>query len=71
GQLPAARAAYQKFLESTGPRAFAVNAAGQWGYASGEDVMSRALSFCQRQVSQASQACSLYAVNDSVVWVQK
>ena len=68
GQLPVARAAYQKFLVSTAPRAFAVNAAGQWGYASGEDVMSRALSFCQRQLSPASPACSLYAVNDAVVW---
>lgn len=67
-QLPAARVGYQQFLAAKPPRAFAVNAAGQWGYASGEDVMSRALSFCQRQVSPASQACSLYAVNDSVVW---
>ena len=67
-QLPAAREAYQNFLASKPPRAFAVNAAGQWGYASGEDVMSRALGFCQRQVSQVDRACSLYAVNDSVVW---
>jgi dienelactone hydrolase len=67
-QLPAVRVGYQQFLAAKSPRAFAVNAAGQWGYASGEDVMSRALSFCQRQVSPASLACSLYAVNDSVVW---
>ena len=70
-QRQEAQAGYQKFLAAAPPRAFAINAAGQWGYASGEDVMSRALSFCQRQVSQASQTCSLYAVNDTVVWTSK
>ncbi|MCV2369833.1 alpha/beta hydrolase family protein [Roseateles oligotrophus] len=56
---------YKKFLLSKPPRAFALNSDGEFGYASGEDVLSRALGFCQKR---KGKPCSFYAVDDKVVW---
>lgn len=56
---------YKKFLMSKPPRAFALNRDGEFGYASGEDVLSRALGFCQ---SKNGKPCSFYAVDNNVVW---
>lgn len=55
---------YRKFLAAESPRAFAVGAK-RWGYAHGDDAMSRALGLCQRDTGQA---CQLYAVDDRIVW---
>jgi len=62
---PAVKAAYLKFLDAATPRAFALNNWGNWGYAVGDDALSRALSFCQRSTGLP---CRFYAVNDQVVW---
>ncbi|ALT78412.1 alpha/beta hydrolase family protein [Paucibacter sp. KCTC 42545] len=56
---------YRRFLASKPPRAYVLNKSGQWGYASGDDAMSRALSFCQRR---SGKPCDFYAVNEDVVW---
>ncbi len=56
---------YQKFLAAKLPRAFAVSSVGRWGYATGDDAVSRALAFCQRD---HDKPCKLYAVNETVVW---
>lgn len=56
---------YPKFLAYQGPRAFAIGSGGRYGWATGDDAMSRALGFCQRRTGQA---CRLYAVNNDVVW---
>lgn len=56
---------YRKFLAATGPRAFAINDQGRWGYAYGDDAPSRALAFCG---SLQVLPCRLYAVNHTVVW---
>ncbi|MCV2356988.1 prolyl oligopeptidase family serine peptidase [Paucibacter sp. B2R-40] len=61
----AAQESYKKFLLAKPPRAFALNSDGEFGYASGEDVLSRALGFCQRR---KGKPCSFYAVDDKVVW---
>lgn len=61
----AAHEGYKKFLLSKPPRAFALNSDGEFGYASGEDVLSRALGFCQ---SKNGKPCSFYAVDNNVVW---
>lgn len=57
---------YAKFLDAAKPRAWAASVAGQLGWATGDDALSRALAFCQRRTGQA---CKLYAVDDDVVWV--
>lgn len=62
---PKLREGYEKFLAAKLPRAFAVSSAGRWGYATGDDAVSRALAFCQRD---HDKPCKLYAVNESVVW---
>jgi dienelactone hydrolase len=69
GQL----AGFQKFLAAKLPRAFATDGAGHWGYAQGDDVLSRALAFCQRNIATTADGtpastCHLHAVDDSVVW---
>jgi len=68
GQL----AGFQKFLAAKLPRAFAADGAGRWGYASGDDALSRALALCQRNIAPAADgaaasACRLYAVDETVV----
>lgn len=64
-KTPAMIEGYRKFLQSKPPRAFVLNAEGQWGYSSGDDYLSRALSNCQRRTGDS---CYFYAVNDDVVW---
>jgi dienelactone hydrolase len=60
------RQGYRAWLDRETPRAFAVNADGRWGWASGrEDAAERALDFCN---SQARVPCALYAVDQDVVW---
>ena len=56
---------YPKFLTHQGSRALAIGADGRFGWATGDDAMSRALAFCQRRMTQP---CRLYAVNNDVVW---
>lgn len=60
-----AQEAYKKFLLAKPPRAFALHRDGDFGYASGEDVLSRALAHCQKR---RAKACSFYAVDEQVVW---
>lgn len=65
-------AGFQKFLATAAPRAFALDGAGHWGYAFGDDALSRALAFCQRNVRTAADgtpasSCHLYAVDEAVV----
>lgn len=62
---PKLREGYQKFLAAKLPRAFAFSSAGRWGYATGDDAVSRALALCQRE---HDKPCKLYAVNEAVVW---
>jgi dienelactone hydrolase len=58
---------YRVFLEAPGPRAFAVSGDGRCGFAGGIfDAREVALRQCKR-VSKGGD-CSLYAVNDAVVW---
>ena len=56
---------YPKFLAQQGQRALAIGPDGRFGWAFGDDAMSRALAFCQRRMVQP---CRLYAVNNDVVW---
>ncbi|MDC8785352.1 alpha/beta hydrolase family protein [Roseateles koreensis] len=65
GATDAAREGYRKFLAAPLPRAYVLGTAGNWGYATGDDALSRALSFCQRKTGLA---CRFYAVNNEVVW---
>ncbi|MDI4632830.1 hypothetical protein J7U46_07200 [Pelomonas sp. V22] len=62
---PKLREGYEKFLAAKLPRAFAISSVGRWGYATGDDAVSRALAFCQRD---HDKPCKLYAVNETVVW---
>lgn len=57
---------YQKYLSAKSPKAIAIGSGGRIGYASGDDVLSNALGFCQRRTGQP---CKLYAVDNDVVWV--
>lgn len=60
------RDGYRAFLEKPSPRAFAIAPSGAWGWANGgDDPLQRALDNCNR-IGKGS--CSLYAVNDQVVW---
>lgn len=65
------RSAFQKFLGFKLPRAFARSSDGHWGAAQGDDALSRALAFCQRNVAVAADtapnACHLYAVDETLV----
>ena len=56
---------YPKYLSASPPKAIAIGSGGRLGYASGDDAMSNALGFCQRR---SGQPCTLYAVDDDVVW---
>jgi dienelactone hydrolase len=56
---------YQKFLDADLPRAFAIAPTGNWAWRSGGDALEQALANCARF---AKQDCSLYAVDDHVVW---
>jgi dienelactone hydrolase len=63
----AGRAAYSKFLRQYPSRAFAVANSGAWSWAEGgDDPMSVALANCSKE--NGGKPCSLYAVNDEVVW---
>ena len=55
---------YEKYLAADAPKAFAIGSQGAWGYATGDYVTGRALGFCLR----SGQTCTLYAVDDDVVW---
>ena len=60
------RGLYRAFLESPGPRAYAVSADGRCGFAGGlPDAREVAVKQCS---SVAKDGCSLYAVDDAVVW---
>lgn len=60
------RNGYRNFLQQHPSRAFAVSASGAWAWAEGgDDPISVAVANCQKQ---SSDACRLYAVNNSVVW---
>jgi hypothetical protein len=68
--LPAtARVAFQNFLKSAYPRAFAVGAAGHSGTAvGGKDVIRRALQNCQRkQAESRDSGCQLFALDDTLI----
>jgi len=60
------RESYKKFLSQPYPRAFAIAKTGNVGWAyEGVDPLGRALSNCE---SYAKTSCTLYAVDDDVVW---
>jgi len=60
------KAIYRLFLESPGPRAYAVSEDGHCGFAGGmPDARERALGGCERV---ADGRCELYAVDEKVVW---
>ena len=57
---------YRAFLESPGPRAYAVSEDGRCGFAGGlRDARESAMRQCS---SVAKGNCTLYAVDDAVVW---
>jgi dienelactone hydrolase len=60
------RGLYRAFLESPGPRAYAVSEDGRCGFAGGlSDARESAMKQCS---SVAKGACALYAVDGNVVW---
>ena len=62
------KTAYLRFLASTPPRAFALDAQGFTGFAfGGEDPLKRAIEFCNRK---GKGDCKLYAVDNDVVWLE-
>jgi dienelactone hydrolase len=62
------RNAYQRFLESAKPRAFAISKNGTYAWASeGPDPLAVAIVNCRER---AKAPCELYAVDDDVVWAQ-
>ena len=62
----ACRSLYRAFLESPGPRAFALSGDGRCGFAGGlQDAPDVALRQCS---AVAKQPCALYAVDQTVVW---
>ena len=62
----ACRNLYRAFLESPGPRAYAVSGDGRCGFAGGfADAADVAVRECR---TNAKEACSLYAVDAEVVW---
>jgi dienelactone hydrolase len=63
---PTAAAEYRKYLDAAPPKAWAARLGGGFGWATGDDALSRALAFCQRR---SGLACKLYAVDSDVVWV--
>src|SRR5687768_4042467 len=62
----ACRNLYRAFLESPGPRAYAVSGDGRCGFAGGlTDAPEVAVRECR---TNAKEACSLYAVDADIVW---
>ena len=62
----ACRSLYRAFLESPGPRAYAVSEDGRCGFAGGlQDARDVAMKQCG---NVAKSGCSLYAVDDAVIW---
>ena len=62
----ACRNLYRAFLESPGPRAYAVSGDGRCGFAGGlPDAADVAVRECR---TNAKEPCSLYAVDAEVVW---
>lgn len=62
----ACRNLYRAFLESPGPRAYAVSADGRCGFAGGlAEAADAALRECR---ANAKEPCSLYALDAEVVW---
>jgi hypothetical protein len=69
--LPAhTRAAFQVFLKSGYPRAFAISKSGAVGTATGgRDVIRRALQDCRKRAQPESRrsSCTLFAVDDTLI----
>ena len=62
----ACKGLYRAFLESPGPRAYAVSDDGRCGFAGGlQDAQNVAMKQCG---NVAKGGCKLYAVDDSVIW---
>ena len=62
----ACKGLYRAFLESPGPRAYAVSADGRCGFAGGlQDAKDVAMRQCG---NVAKGSCMLYAVDDAVIW---
>ena len=62
----ACKGLYRAFLESPGPRAYAVSGDGRCGFAGGlPDARDMALKQCG---NVAKSNCMLYAVDDAVIW---
>ncbi len=60
------RKAYRAFLGKGMPRAFAIAPSGAWSWAEdGDDPAAQVLANCERS---AAMPCTLYAVDDAVVW---
>ena len=60
------RSLYRAFLESPGPRAYAVSGDGRCGFAGGlPDAADVAVRECR---TNAKEPCSLYAVDANIVW---
>jgi dienelactone hydrolase len=62
----ACKSLYRAFLESPGPRAYAVSGDGRCGFAGGlQDARDVAVKQCS---NVAKSNCTLYAVDDAVIW---
>ena len=62
----ACKSLYRAFLESPGPRAYAVSGDGRCGFAGGlQDARDIAVKQCS---NVAKSNCMLYAVDDAVIW---
>src|SRR5919202_5312683 len=62
----ACKSLYRAFLESPGPRAYAVSQDGRCGFAGGlQDAREAAMKQCS---NVAKSGCLLYAVDDAVIW---
>lgn len=60
------RVAYEAYLSKVEPRAFAISPTGAWSWAEeGEDPETRALASCRQS---SNTPCSLYSVDNAVVW---
>ena len=65
-QSDACKGLYRAFLESPGPRAYAVSSDGRCGFAGGlQDARNAAMKQCG---TVAKTGCTLYAVDDAVIW---
>lgn len=58
------KAAYERFLSQKSPRAFAVSERGGYGNGAGDYAVGRALGNCRKHGAK----CTLYAVDNDVVW---